>query len=373
MSDFDKPDGGPVVAESVTVPEAPETIRQQPAPAVAGRRTSPLLIIVLILNLILLAAVVWLYQGRQADTQALAELQASQAGVGGHLQSLGQQLSQMGDKTRDVVHSNDALAAQLQTIQKQLTFNTDAIARLPGVGQQDWLLAEAEYLLRLASQRLQLERDTSGAIAMLGAADQVLLETDNPVWNPVREKIAAELLTLRKVPAVDRSGAVLRLQALQDAVDDLGWQARPHFTLMETGVAAEEVPVEWYQHLWRAVRDGVGQLVRIRRHDVPIDVPLTQDQAWYLQQGMRLMLEQSQAALLRRDQALYDHSLKRVSDWLDLYVTTETDSSRAVRTGLAEVAAWKVAPAVPDITGSLQVLRQLQERQRRGLNEDVSQ
>lgn len=387
MNDLDKPDSpsntdaAETSQPSATAEKIPESVsgtapakasEQSAAATESGKSRLPLILTGINL-LLLLGAAGWVYTHMQYTNQQLLALNGQQSGLDGQLREQTRRLELVADKAQGSSGHADQLQTELQKILKQLAHNTDAIARLPGAERQDWLVAEVEYLLRLAGQRLQLERDVQGAISMLTAADQVLLEIDNPSLNPVREQIAVDVLALRKVPSVDRSGAVLRLQALQDAIDDLPWQLRPHFEWVPAVQQAPNAAAEaWYWQLWHSVQDGIGQVVRIRRHDLPLDTPMSQDQAYYLQQGMRLMLEQAQVALLRRDQQLYDHSLLRVSEWLDHYLASENDSTTAVRTGLQEVSGWQVAPKVPDISASLLTLRHLLEQQRRGLSgEDV--
>ena len=45
--------------------------------------------------------------------------------------------------------------------------------------RDDWLLAEAQYLLRMANQRLIMANDVGAAQALLGSADTILLELDD--------------------------------------------------------------------------------------------------------------------------------------------------------------------------------------------------
>ena len=260
----------------------------------------------------------------------------------------------------------EALNTASQNLAAQVAHNTERLGKLPGAERQDWLLAEAEYLLRLASQRLELERDWEGAISMLTAADNVIIETRNPRFDKVRAQIARELMALRAVPAVDRVGAIFRLQALQEQVTALPWM--PEKLIAEP--VAEEEPLTldeqtWYWNLWYTVRDNVIRMVRIRERDEPIAAPLTPDQQYYLQQNMHLMLEQAQIALLREQTELYEHSLQRVSEWLDAYLVIEDARTRAARAALSELQAWEVAPERPDVTASLLMLQKLVEEQRR--------
>ena len=298
-----------------------------------------------------------------------------QQNISGEVAVLRDRLSQAQAKADELASREQQMMAQAQSLtesatslQQQVAHNTDRLGKLPGAERQDWLLAEAEYLLRLANQRLQLERDWDGAVSMLTAADNVLLETRNPRMNPVRADIARELLALRAVPAIDNVGAIHRLQALQEQVTALPWM--PNKLIADQPVTSDAPEVleqqVWYWQLWHDVRDSISRMVRIRTRNEPMAAPLTPDQQYYLQQNMHLMLEQAQVALLREQAELYQHSLKRVSAWLDEYLVIEDERTRAARAALTELQAWDVSPQVPDISNSLLKLQDLVEQQRRG-------
>lgn len=283
------------------------------------------------------------------------------------LEQAQQKADDLGQREQDLLQQAQSLTKSANSLQEQVAHNTDRLGKLPGAERQDWLLAEAEYLLRLANQRLQLERDWDGAVSMLTAADNVLLETRNPAMNPVRAAIARELLALRAVPAIDSVGAIHRLQALQEQVTNLPWMPEK---LVLDPVSAQPVKTleeqKWYWKLWFSVRDSISNMVRITKRDEPIAAPLSPDQQYYLQQNMHLMLEQAQVALLREQSELYRHSLNRVSNWLNEYLVIEDERTRAARAALTELENWDVNPGVPDISSSLMKLQKLVEQQRRG-------
>ncbi len=299
---------------------------------------------------------------------------AAIGGIGWKGFEFSQQLSTLAHQLERAAENNESLTTQLATAEeavesqaKQLQKNAQRIAQLPGADRNDWLLAEAEYLLRLANQRLSLENDWQGSIAILEAADNVLAQTQNPLLNPVRQLLAKELQVLRAVPTVDLTGAIARLQALQDQISELEWMPR---TLPEVTAVVEEVvdpevePTAWDKFATKAWA-GIGTIVRIREHDKALPAPLTPDQHYYLQQNMQLMLEQAQVALVRQQDALYKQSIERTQAWLEEFVMMKNSDAKAVATILAELKNWNVAPEFPQISGSLNRLRQLQDEQRR--------
>ena len=258
------------------------------------------------------------------------------------------------------------LAKANQGLMLQLKHNSERLAELPGAERHDWLLAEAEYLLRLANQRLNLENDADGALAMLKAADNVLLETGNPLLDKVRSVIAQEIQAVRAVPAVDLTGAIARIQALQGQIDQLEWMPRTVSEPQVSEVVSEEPQEEsrWLK-AWSKTKAALSSIVRIRDHEEPLVAPLSPDQHYYLQQNMHLMLEQAQVALARQNPDLYAQSIERTQKWLQQFVMMKTANTKAAIAGLEELKAWQVAPQFPTISGSLQALRQLVEQQKR--------
>jgi uroporphyrin-3 C-methyltransferase len=283
------------------------------------------------------------------------------------LLTLSHQLEQKTEQTTALTVRLANTEKNVKRHDKQSQQNAERIAQLPGADRNDWLLAEAEYLLRLANQRLSLESDWQGAIAILVAADNVLAETQNPLVSSVRQLLAKDLQALRAVPAVDLTGAVARLQAVQDQINELEWIPRtlPEVTaVIATSVDLEVAPSAWDKFLTKAWA-GIGTIVRIREHDKALPAPLTPDQHYYLQQNMHLMLEQAQVALVRQQGTLYKQSIERTMSWLEEFSIVKNAKTAAVKETLTELSAWNVSPEFPEISGSLQKLRQLLAQQQR--------
>ncbi|TBR36406.1 hypothetical protein CBF23_015170, partial [Marinomonas agarivorans] len=57
----------------------------------------------------------------------------------------------------------------------------EKLKRLENTTKEDWKLAEAEYLIRLANQRLLMEKDVIGAKNMLLNAVDILEQLDDPL------------------------------------------------------------------------------------------------------------------------------------------------------------------------------------------------
>ncbi len=86
-------------------------------------------------------------------------------------QQLSQKIAQMPSATQ--LQQGRELLASVQAEQQLLSQRLETIL---GASRQDWRLAEAEHLLRMASLRLSALHDTNSARFLLEAADHILLE-----------------------------------------------------------------------------------------------------------------------------------------------------------------------------------------------------
>lgn len=286
------------------------------------------------------------------------------------IQNLQQESRNLKSQLEQFKNQTARITADLESLQKSVEFNSTRLAKLPGAERQDWLLAEAEYLLRVANQRLQLEKDWQGSLGLLNAADKVLLETRDPGVNKIRKTISEEMLALKQAPAIDKVGLVLQLQAIQNRIPELPWLPEkfiPESTQVEP---QEQVPTPlaeqvWYKKAWASVVNTLSSMVRIRERAAPIAPALTANQRYYLQQNMQLMLEQAQLAALREEAVLYKQSIERVENWIASYIVLDNTTTSAIQKSLQELKSFNVQPSMPNISRSLKALQDFVIQQRR--------
>lgn len=246
-----------------------------------------------------------------------------------------------------------ALIAVQQSQREQLR----RLAEMATTDRGDWLLAEAEYLLRLGNQRLLLGGDTGGSVALLLAADNILLEMDSPRLHEVRAAVAADVAALRATGTPDTEGTWLRIEALIGQVEAL-----PMFVIPERVVAARKEIAEdtWTGRLqsgMRAGMDKLSQMLVIRRREAVYE-PLVSPQWEHLaRQNLRLVLEQAQASLLTGNGELYRASLAKAIHWLNTYFKLNERGVAAIDEELTALMAVPVTRDLPDISGSLTVLK----------------
>lgn len=227
----------------------------------------------------------------------------------------------------------------------------------------EWLLAEVEYLLRLANQRVLMEKTSDGALTLLKSADKLLKETDDISIYDVRKAVAADIAALEAVPVVDTEGVFLKLGAMNEQVDQLRLiplaEKRELPELLKE-ITPESVSETWATGLkenWNKALDKLNSLIVIQKRDEKIEPLLSPKETFYLKQNLHLMLEQAQMALLQREQGAFDNSLNSAQQWAAEYFDKNDSATQAIVRGVEELKSVKVAPEVPEITGSLRELK----------------
>ena len=280
-----------------------------------------------------------------ASQQAVSDLESRiESGEAERSQTLESTLSELRSELdtyrSDVDETLDQVLAQLSQEQE-----TD---------ERDWLHAEAAYLLRLANQRLQLEGDVDGAAALLNTADARLVDADNPALTSVRREIANELAALDAVPRVDRTGIYLALNAQQERIAGLRLSQEVEERAVTSSI--EQPPSGTFQRQLARFGAELKDLVVIRHHDEALETLITPEQETYLRQSLRLVLEQSQLALLKEEPELYEASLDKALGLLNGYYDTGRDETQSVINRLQELKQTEVKPELPDISASQQAL-----------------
>lgn len=254
--------------------------------------------------------------------------------------------------------SQRSLQLQQLITDLQLRSNTQGrrLAELGSTTRSDWLLAEAIYLTRLANQRLQTERRTKNSLALLGNADLILQELDDPDLTPARSALAADITALRLVGEVDVEGVFLELSSLVDSIDRLSvlnMPAEPQTALQETTESGEESSV--VESVVATFGQKVARLIRVRQRNQPIEPILQPREEAVVRQNIRLMLEQAQSALLREQQVIYRQSIAKAQSWLAQYFQLNP-SAQVLSERLAELSEVQVVQQLPNINTSLQAI-----------------
>ncbi|SFM01236.1 uroporphyrinogen-III C-methyltransferase [Marinobacter zhejiangensis] len=337
-------------------PVAPTT----PAPRA---RLWPLWLLV-ILSLILGAGMaLWSWQQWQYQQRlelALTHLQDANEQL---QSSTSQTVNERTERLRSLEQSLSAQQGRLATQQRQIDHNARELLAAGNRTRTDWLLAEAEYLIRIANQRLQIEKDIIGALSALKAADEVLKDSDDVGVYPVRQQLAREILSLKAIEGVDRTGLYLTLEAtierIQQLTDDsLNQAAPPQAETPATDAAlVREGEPSLFRVAWDKVLTTLKGVVVVRRLDQPVQPLMSPEQSAYARLNMQLMLEEAEMAVLRGNQTLYNRALAKAESALAQWYDGSDQRVKALLETLTELSQRQVDPELPDISESLTLLK----------------
>ncbi|GAB3485093.1 uroporphyrinogen-III C-methyltransferase [Azotobacter salinestris] len=298
-----------------------------------------------------------LWQLREMQAGELAQNSRFEAALSSQMDALKQsersitsRLSQF--PARSELEEHKRTMAMLESGQEKLVQRLD---KLTGASREDWRLAEAEYLLRLANLRLTAMQDINSALRLLEAADGILREQDDPASFPVRQVLARSLEALRSLTPPDRIGLFLSLGALREQAAQL----KPLAPIYEQ----EQAPVvaDRWQQWW----EKISRFVRVDLHaDQDIRPLLSGQNLAQVHLTLALALEQAQWAVLNASPDVYRQALQQAQEVLAGQFNTDHQQSATLSKRLTELSRQPVALQMPDLSPTVSALQNyLQRRQ----------
>ncbi|MCO4836824.1 MAG: uroporphyrinogen-III C-methyltransferase [Oceanospirillaceae bacterium] len=325
----------------------------------------------------------------QWQTQVFtAQLTSGQSGQSKALEHWQQQQQSLAQKLDNATLANTGALSQIKAEQTDIKNNQKAMddalvvaleamakAQLDqGQALPKWQLAEAEYLLRLANQRLAMEQASGSAIALLSAADIIIRDSEQVGTYGIRRAIALDLAALTAVPSVDVEGVYAQLAALSSLASKLTF-IPPRSESVAAVEAAQITPdhaisvskaqdISWSESLWLGTKSAsvsilseLKQLVKVQTRTQEDQQLLTPAAQLIVRMRIEMALSQTQVALLRRQQGIYDQSLKGVQQLLAKYYRPSDEVAMAMNESIDELGKVKVLVNMPNISGSLVALQ----------------
>ncbi len=280
----------------------------------------------------------------------VAENEERQAELGQNLTNQQQSLSAVQSALEATQNELAALAARLRTVENART--------------GDWVVAEAQYLVRLASQKLLIGRDTASALRLLADADNLLFELGYPEARQAREALAGDMVRLRQVAAVDYQGVHFRLSGLIGLVNDLPPPAIPQLT--NAAPAGDAPAASGWRHWLRLIAQRLEPFFIVRRGSERRDL-IASEEVELQKLRVQILLNEAQLGLMATEQEIYRDSLERAAAILGDFFA-QSAGSAALQEQLRELASREVRADIPEITASERALQDLLETLRASAN-----
>jgi len=245
------------------------------------------------------------------------------------------------------------LLATLQSDQQRLAGRVEQVL---GASREEWRLAEAEHLLRMAMLQLSAMQDVKSAEMLVAEADLILQKQDDPSAYAARQKLLEGLEALRSLPQLDRTGLFLQLGALRGQSSQLGALA-PEFVNGEAG------PEDIGQSRWQRWLDELTRYVRVD-FDASADVkPLLAGQTLgQVRLALSLAIEQAQWAVLNGNAEVYRQALQQASALISDHFSEDNGQARGLRQRIDALAQREVEVQLPDLSSALKALQAYVEK-----------
>jgi len=289
-----------------------------------------------------------------ADDDSSAQI----AALHKRLEKGGAQVDSLDQTIKDQLALSRSLQSAAESMQVRLLAAEAALAgmsskELDAGGELD--LAEVDYLLRLANERLKLFSDPAAADQALEIADMHLAAMNNPMYLGVRQEIAGARRELAEVSIPDYVGITAQLDSIQQSIVDLPFRGEAP-ARQESETAAE---MGW----WEKVKNVFSNLVTIRHSTKEESRRISLEDKDYIRQRLWLQLEIAHLSLMRREQKAFGNTLERVRETLSTWFDPEDSTYEAVNRGIDELLALKIDVDVPDINAPWATLRLVQGSQ----------
>ena len=359
--------------QSAVVEETREAVETTPQPEnndkkKAGNKTSLALSAIAIA--IAIAAGIGLYglNKQQATRQnattselsgQLAALQKAQESQKSELEGI---IKQQADQLNEAKHQQETLAKQLDELQQK-------VAVISGSDAKTWLLAQADFLVKLAGRKLWSDQDVTTAAALLKSADASLADMNDPSLIGARRAITDDIATLSAVSQVDYDGMILKVNQLANQIDNLRLaDNNDDDSPMDSDSDELSSSIsEWRVNLQKSWQNFMDSFITVRRRDETAVPLLAPNQDIYLRENIRSRLLVAAQAVPRHQEETWKQSLDNVSTWVRAYYDTDDATTKAFLDEVDKLSQQSITMTVPETLQSQALLEKLMQTRVRNL------
>ena len=321
-------------------------------------------IILFLLVLGMAGAGYWYYMQQQSASQETVIAQQNNAS---QLNAIERERGDILASIENVTRTNQALestVAELKSQNEQLALQAEStlqqLNNMEGRRPADWLIAEADYLVRMAGRKLWLENDVRTAILLLVNADKRLKSLADPSVLPVRATLAEDIQTLQQLNPVSQSSVALALTGMMAQIDKLPLNTfeKPEDSNAQDTTLSESAD-DWQENLAKVWRSLVDDFLTVKSIEGPVEPVLSLEAQFLAKEQLRLQLMHAQTAALQGDEGLYSQSLQYAQTLLTEKFDTEKSQVTGFMDALQNLSATDIARPIPTELASQKPLERL--------------
>ncbi|MGR5254140.1 uroporphyrinogen-III C-methyltransferase [Vibrio astriarenae] len=276
------------------------------------------------------------------------------------------------ERATELTHQAEVAVEQQQKSIESLQF---AIADVQGRRPNDWLLAEADHLVKLAGRKLFLEKDAVTATRLMETADQRIATLNDPSLVPLRQQMAKDITELKGIPLVDREGLVLRITALQQQVSGLPLANAilPEEQPQEEVVVSSDIN-DWQENLKSSFKSFSESFITFRSRDGNVIPLLSPQQHFYLSENIKGKLETAIKSVYLEQGEIYQTAMANALEWSETFFDQDNYQVKQFNAALKELQQQDVHVEYPQKLVSQQPLEDvIRDRLRRGVTSIVEE
>ena len=300
----------------------------------------------------------WIHKENNIQKESIENIELS---VQSKLDSLSAGLTNV-ERGNQVDHTeSQELKVRITELESKVANQGSRIVQMGVNPRNEWMLAEALYMSRLASQRLIIERSAQSALTLLLETDKLLARFNDPKLNFVREALSEEITSLRLLDKVDHSGIIFELNSLANEIEKLkiveltGSPRSSHDKLSNSDSNSGNDDQLGINRIGNLISEKFANIVRIRRFDTTIQPIISSEDMQLIRQSIQLQFQQAIYAVIREEQELFQSNLDRISIHLNKYFQMNESASKFINR-LNDLSNLKIKQQLPQIGRASELL-----------------
>ena len=269
---------------------------------------------------------------------------------------------EMDSRVRESLAEMDKLRSKNLDLERKVLNQGSRLIQMGINPKDEWILAEALYLSRLATQRLLIERSPESAIALLLEADKLLLKFDDANLAHVRNALSKEIASLRTLNKIDAQGIIFELNAISEEVNKLSI-LNLLSTQKDTSKTDNKEEVENLENkkqlslgkFFRNFGEQLEEAIKVRRFDSDIQPLITEHDLSVVRNNIDLHFQQAIYSVMREEKDLFELSLKNIVADLKNYFHMNPKSSNLLQR-IQQISLLSIEQKLPKIGYSSELL-----------------
>lgn len=346
----------PIERKSATSPKKERTsaVQQQ------QNKVSKIAVLALLIALLAIAASAGHYYWSEKQKSSSIKQLTQQL-----TQQLNNKLQKQTTLFQQQLQNNKQLIATSNSVEreteKRITLLQQQISNLSKNQPSDWLLHEAEYLIRVASRSLWLEKDTSAAIGLLHDADRRMEELDDPQFLPVRQVIQQDIAELQLLPTLNTDNVILKLMALAQQTKQLpiAMVDIPNSDEQENDLELTENVSDWQENLAITWHKFLADFITVSRRTGDVEPLMSPEFTQNLRENLNLKIQTTIFAVTKGNTKIYQQSLTDIQMWLNDYFDMTEIANQNFSQALLALEDKSIKVNYPNKLSSLTAIRKV--------------